>query len=92
MSYRPKRSPPELGRRSPATHVRGDESSEFPTPDAPAKRMRRLGENLVMFRDTRGRMGALAEACLHAADFRQICGGLAKGRRWRVEAARGYLE
>jgi phenylpropionate dioxygenase-like ring-hydroxylating dioxygenase large terminal subunit len=40
-------------------------SSEFPTPDSPPKRMRLLGENLVMFRDSNGRMGALAEACPH---------------------------
>ncbi|WP_089941521.1 Rieske 2Fe-2S domain-containing protein [Candidatus Entotheonella palauensis] len=40
-------------------------ASEFSTPDSPVKRMRLLGENLVMFRDTQGRMGALAEACPH---------------------------
>jgi phthalate 4,5-dioxygenase len=40
-------------------------SREFPEPDAMPKRMRLLGENLVMFRDSRGRMGALEEACPH---------------------------
>ena len=40
-------------------------SSEFPEPDGPPKRMRLLGENFVMFRDTEGRMGALKEACPH---------------------------
>ena len=35
-------------------------SSEFPNPDCPPKRMMLLGENLVMFRDSLGRMGALA--------------------------------
>jgi phenylpropionate dioxygenase-like ring-hydroxylating dioxygenase large terminal subunit len=40
-------------------------SSEFSEPDGPAKRMRLLGENLVMFRDTKGEIGALAEACPH---------------------------
>lgn len=40
-------------------------SSEFPGPDSPPKRMRLLSENLVMFRDTEGRMGAVAEACPH---------------------------
>lgn len=40
-------------------------SSEFPAPDSPPKRMRLLGENLVMFRDSEGRVGALAEACPH---------------------------
>jgi phenylpropionate dioxygenase-like ring-hydroxylating dioxygenase large terminal subunit len=40
-------------------------STEFPTPDRPPKRMMLLGENLVMFRDSLGRIGALAEACPH---------------------------
>ncbi len=40
-------------------------SSEFPGPDCLPKRMRLLGENMVMFRDTQGRMGALEEYCLH---------------------------
>ena len=40
-------------------------SSEFPAADGPAKRMRLLGENLVMFRDTNGNVGAMLEACPH---------------------------
>jgi phthalate 4,5-dioxygenase oxygenase subunit len=40
-------------------------SSEFAEPDGAPKRMRLLGENLVMFRDTKGRMGAMTEACPH---------------------------
>src|SRR6266480_2113232 len=40
-------------------------SSEFSTPDSPPKRMRLLGENLVMFRDTKGDVGAFVEACPH---------------------------
>ena len=40
-------------------------SSEFLEPDGPQKRMRLLGEDLVMFRDSSGRVGALAEACPH---------------------------
>jgi phthalate 4,5-dioxygenase len=40
-------------------------SDEFPGPDCLPKRMRLLGENLVMFRDTKGRMGALEESCPH---------------------------
>jgi len=40
-------------------------SSEFPHPDCPPKRMRLLGENIVMFRDSTGRVGALEEACPH---------------------------
>lgn len=40
-------------------------SREFPDIDGDIKRMRLLGENLVMFRDSNGNMGALAEACPH---------------------------
>src|SRR6266542_6108855 len=40
-------------------------ASEFPTPDSPPKRMRLLGENLVMFRDTKGDVGAFVENCPH---------------------------
>ncbi len=40
-------------------------SEEFQGPDCLPKRMRLLGENLVMFRDSSGRMGALEEYCPH---------------------------
>ena len=40
-------------------------SREFVGPDALPKRMRLLGENLVMFRDSLGRMGAIEESCPH---------------------------
>ena len=40
-------------------------SHEFAEPDSPPKRMTIMGENFVMFRDSDGRMGALAEACPH---------------------------
>jgi phenylpropionate dioxygenase-like ring-hydroxylating dioxygenase large terminal subunit len=40
-------------------------SSEFPGPDCEPKRMRLLGETFVMFRDSKGRMGALHESCPH---------------------------
>ncbi len=40
-------------------------SSEFPGADSPPKRMRLLGENLIMFRDTNGDIGCVAEACPH---------------------------
>lgn len=40
-------------------------STEFAEADGPVKRMRLLGENLVMFRDSLGRMGAMAESCPH---------------------------
>ncbi|MDE2803278.1 MAG: Rieske 2Fe-2S domain-containing protein, partial [Chloroflexota bacterium] len=40
-------------------------SNEFPTPDSPAKRMRLLSENLVMFRDSDGNVGCFPESCPH---------------------------
>ena len=40
-------------------------SSEFPVADSPAKRMMLLGESFVVFRDTIGDIGAVAEACPH---------------------------
>lgn len=40
-------------------------SSELPAPDCPPVRVRLLGENLVAFRDTDGRVGILEELCPH---------------------------
>jgi phthalate 4,5-dioxygenase len=40
-------------------------SSELPTPDGPPLRVRLLGENLVAFRATSGKVGLLAHACPH---------------------------
>src|SRR5437868_2689412 len=40
-------------------------SSEVPQPDDPPKRVRLLGENLVAFRDTSGKVGLVAENCPH---------------------------
>jgi nitrite reductase/ring-hydroxylating ferredoxin subunit len=40
-------------------------AAEFPEPDSPPKRMRLLGENLVMFRDSKGDVGCFVEACPH---------------------------
>lgn len=40
-------------------------SREFPTPAGKPMRMMLLGERLVMFRDSNGRMGALSEFCPH---------------------------
>ena len=41
------------------------ESSELGPPDGSSQRVRLLGEDLVAFRDTGGRVGLLAEACPH---------------------------
>ena len=41
------------------------ESGEVGPPDGPPRRVRLLGEDLVVFRDSGGRVGLLAEACPH---------------------------
>lgn len=40
-------------------------SEEIPVPDCPPVRVRLLGENLVAFRDSEGRVGLLGEHCSH---------------------------
>ena len=40
-------------------------ASELPEPDCPPVRVRLLGEQLVAFRDTQGRVGLLSEFCPH---------------------------
>ena len=40
-------------------------ASELPGPDCPPVRVRLLGEQLVAFRDTQGRVGLLSEFCPH---------------------------
>ena len=40
-------------------------SEEIPTPDGPPARVRLLGEELVAFRDTQGRIGLIGEHCAH---------------------------
>jgi phthalate 4,5-dioxygenase oxygenase subunit len=40
-------------------------SDQLPAPDCPPKRVRLLGENLVAFRDSDGRVGLIQENCPH---------------------------
>src|ERR671922_351496 len=40
-------------------------SEEIPAPDCPPVRVRLLGEDLVAFRDSQGRIGLLGERCAH---------------------------
>jgi phenylpropionate dioxygenase-like ring-hydroxylating dioxygenase large terminal subunit len=40
-------------------------SSELPTPDCPPMRLRLLGENLIAFRDTVGKVGIFVNSCPH---------------------------
>src|SRR5215813_2431740 len=41
------------------------ENSELGPPDCPPQRIRLLGEDLVAFRDSEGRVGLMAEHCPH---------------------------
>jgi len=41
------------------------QASELPTPDCPPVRVRILGEDLIAFRDTEGRVGLVDEFCPH---------------------------
>src|ERR1700683_5674119 len=40
-------------------------SSEIPEPDCPPVRVKLLGERLIAFRDTQGRLGLMDEFCAH---------------------------
>src|SRR5207237_1581405 len=40
-------------------------STELPEPDAAPRRLRLLGEDLIAFRDSSGRVGMLANNCAH---------------------------
>src|SRR5512135_1854192 len=40
-------------------------SEEIPTPDCPPARVKLLGEELVAFRDSEGRIGLIGEHCAH---------------------------
>jgi phthalate 4,5-dioxygenase len=42
-------------------------SSELPAPDSPPLRIRLLGENLIAFRTTSGKVGLIQDACPHRA-------------------------
>jgi phthalate 4,5-dioxygenase oxygenase subunit len=42
-------------------------SEEVPEPDCPPVRVQLLGEHLVAFRDTQGRVGLVDERCPHRA-------------------------
>src|SRR2546423_13851551 len=69
--------------------------SEVPGPDCPPVRVRVLGENLIAFRDTQGRVGLIDEACPHRrARFfwgRQRKGGSGGGyHRLGIEGGGGF--
>ena len=43
-------------------------SSEIPEPDCPQVRVKILGESLLAFRDTEGRVALIDEHCAHRGD------------------------
>ncbi len=73
------------------------ESGEVGPPDGPPQRFRLLGEDLVVFRDTDGRVGLLAEACPHRRASLFFGRNEERGLRcvyhgWKFDAAGRCLE
>ncbi len=72
-------------------------SEELPEPDGPPARVRLLGENLVAFRDTRGRVGLLGEHCAHRGASLYFarnadCGLRCAYHGWKYDVAGKCLE
>src|SRR6476620_9427079 len=72
-------------------------ASELPVPDCPPVRIRLLGEDLVAFRDTNGRIGLLDEFCLHrrASLFRgrnEECGIRCVYHGWKYDVEGACVE
>jgi phenylpropionate dioxygenase-like ring-hydroxylating dioxygenase large terminal subunit len=72
-------------------------SREIPEPDCPPVRVRLLGEDLVMFRDSDGRIGLVAEKCPHrrASLFygrNEECGLRCVYHGWKFDVAGDILE
>ncbi|MFQ6026797.1 MAG: Rieske 2Fe-2S domain-containing protein [Dehalococcoidia bacterium] len=72
-------------------------SAELPEPDCPPVRVRIMGENLVAFRDTQGRVGLLDELCPHrqASLFlgrNEECGLRCVYHGWKFDVAGNCLD
>jgi len=72
-------------------------SEEIPAPDCPPVRVRLLGEDLVAFRDSQGRIGLLGEFCLHrrASLFygrNEECGLRCAYHGWKYDVEGNVLE
>ena len=70
---------------------------EIPTPDCPPVRVRLLGEDLVAFRDSQGRVGLLDELCSHrrASLFfarNEECGLRCVYHGWKYDVEGNVLE
>ena len=69
---------------------------ELPAPDCPPMRVKLLGEDLVAFRDTEGRIGLLDEFCPHrrASLFlgrNEECGLRCVYHGWKFEIGRAHV-
>ncbi|MGC1441644.1 MAG: Rieske 2Fe-2S domain-containing protein, partial [Burkholderiaceae bacterium] len=72
-------------------------SEELPEPDGQPVRVRALGENLVAFRDTEGRVGLLDEMCPHRRASlvygrNEECGLRCLYHGWKMDVAGNVIE
>jgi phthalate 4,5-dioxygenase oxygenase subunit len=72
-------------------------SEEIPLPDGKPVRVRLLGENLVAFRDTEGRVGVIDEYCPHrrasmALGRNEECGLRCLYHGWKVDVEGNVIE
>lgn len=72
-------------------------SEEIPEPDCPPVRVRILSENLVAYRDSRGRVGLLGEHCLHRGTSlffgrNEECGLRCVYHGWKFDADGNVLD
>ena len=72
-------------------------AGEIPEPDCPPVRVRLLGEDLVAFRDTQGRVGLLEEHCAHRGTSlffgrNEECGLRCIYHGWKYDVAGKVLE
>ena len=72
-------------------------SEEIPAPDRPPVRVRMLGEDLVAFRDTQGRVGLLGERCAHRGTSlyfgrNEECGLRCVYHGWKYDVEGNVLE
>lgn len=72
-------------------------AEEIPAPDCPPVRVRLLGEDLVAFRDSRGRIGLLSEHCSHRGTSlfygrNENCGLTCIYHGWKYDVEGNVLE
>jgi len=72
-------------------------SEEIPAPDCPPVRVRLLGEDLVAFRDSQGRVGLLGEHCAHRGTSlfygrNEACGLRCIYHGWKYDVDGNVLE